>query len=76
MFPSALADGAQGTCSASAWPAACHHLPRCPAATDPDQIGALNEMDAPENMAYLHKLGTLVGARDVRPDHFPAAFDL
>lgn len=36
----------------------------------------LSEMDAPENMTALHAIGIAAGARDVKGDHFPAAFDL
>ncbi|MGH8189780.1 MAG: hypothetical protein ACREUC_24705 [Steroidobacteraceae bacterium] len=39
-------------------------------------IASLSAMDAPANMELLHRLGTLAAQRDVRPDHFPAAFDL
>jgi hypothetical protein len=46
------------------------------AAPDDRQIASLNEMDAPENMAYLHKLGTLAGQRDVKDEHFDRVFDL
>ena len=48
MFPSALADRAQGTYSASDRPATCHHLPRCPAATDPDRDAAHTVAAHPE----------------------------
>jgi hypothetical protein len=47
-----------------------------PQAPDAGQIASLSEMDAPENMAYLHKLGALAAARDVRETHFSRAFDL
>jgi predicted acylesterase/phospholipase RssA len=47
-----------------------------PTPPDADRITSLNEMDAPENMEYLHKLGTLAGNRDVKDAHFGRAFDL
>jgi predicted acylesterase/phospholipase RssA len=39
-------------------------------------ITGLSAMDAPENMALLHRLGELAGARDIDPAHFPKVFDL
>jgi predicted acylesterase/phospholipase RssA len=39
-------------------------------------VDSLNEMDAPENMAALHRLGMLAGTHDVAASHFPPAFDL
>ena len=36
----------------------------------------LTEMDAPENMQTLFKLGELRAERDVRADDFPTKFDL
>jgi uncharacterized protein len=36
----------------------------------------LTVMDAPENMAVLHRLGIAAGQRNVRSDHFPKVFDL
>jgi hypothetical protein len=39
-------------------------------------IKSLSEMDAPENMDLLHRLGTLAGERDVKPGDFAAHFDL
>jgi hypothetical protein len=47
-----------------------------PALDDVELIASLSAMDAPANMELLHRLGTLAGKRDVRHDHFPAAFDL
>ena len=47
-----------------------------PTPPDADRIRSLNEMDAPENMEYLHKLGTLAGKRDVKGAHFSQVFDL
>jgi hypothetical protein len=47
-----------------------------PTPPDAGRIASLNEMDAPENMEYLHKLGTLAGKRDVKDAHFGGAFDL
>jgi len=33
-------------------------------------------MDAPENMAALHRLGIVAGQRNCRGEDFPAVFDL
>ena len=41
-----------------------------------DKIRSLTEMDAPENMQTLFKLGELTAERDVRADDFPTKFDL
>lgn len=46
------------------------------ALADTDTIASLSEMDAPENMAVLHRLGALAGRRDVAPSHFEPVFDL
>lgn len=42
---------------------------------DADGIESLSRMDAPENMLLLHRLGMLVGERDVDPRHFRPVFD-
>jgi hypothetical protein len=47
-----------------------------PAPPDAGRIASLSAMDAPENMAYLHKLGVLGAARDVQAAHFSSTFDL
>jgi hypothetical protein len=47
-----------------------------PSPPDAGRIASLSEMDAPENMEYLHRLGTLGGQRDVKAAHFDRAFDL
>jgi hypothetical protein len=47
-----------------------------PTPPDAGRLASLNEMDAPENMDCLHKLGTLAGQRDVKDAHFARAFDL
>lgn len=47
-----------------------------PALQDAELIDSLSAMDAPANMELLHRLGALAAQRDVRPEHFPAAFDL
>jgi predicted acylesterase/phospholipase RssA len=44
--------------------------------TSSKTIKSLSEMDAPENMDVLHRLGALAGERDVRPGDFAAHFDL
>lgn len=46
-----------------------------------DQAGTLpvenlTAMDAPENMAALHRVGIALGEAKVKAGHFPAAFDL
>lgn len=46
------------------------------ALADTDRIGGLGEMDAPENMEILHRLGVLAGRRDVAASHFDPIFDL
>ena len=40
------------------------------------KVESLTEMDAPENMSTLHRLGALAGERDVMPGDFPTSFDL
>lgn len=47
-----------------------------PALTDSEEIASLSEMDAPENMSTLHRLGTLAAARDVHARDFPTQFDM
>jgi hypothetical protein len=47
-----------------------------PSLTDTDLIESLSAMDAPENMAVLHKLGVLAGDQDVNGDDFASVFDL
>lgn len=47
-----------------------------PTLTTPDTIDSLSEMDAPENMEVLHRLGILAGRRDVAASHFEPLFDL
>jgi len=46
------------------------------ATLEEEEIESLSAMDAPANMEALHRLGTLAARRDIRPDHFPGAFDL
>ena len=48
MITSALADPASGVRSASASPGACHHFPRCPAATAPGRDAARTVAAHPE----------------------------
>ncbi|MDH4094107.1 MAG: patatin-like phospholipase family protein [Betaproteobacteria bacterium] len=43
---------------------------------DEKMIASLVEMDAPDNMEILHKLGCLAAERDVRAGDYPAGFDL
>ena len=40
------------------------------------QIESLSEMDAPENMEALHRIGLALGTRDVNSGDFPSRFDL
>lgn len=40
------------------------------------QLKKLSDMDIPENMPTLHKLGELLAGRDLKPEHFPLRFDL
>lgn len=47
-----------------------------PALTNAKAIASLSEMDAPDNMDLLHRLGRLAGERDLRADDFPSVFDL
>lgn len=47
-----------------------------PSLTDSDLIESLSAMDAPENMAVLHKLGVLAGDQDINGDDFASVFDL
>ena len=47
-----------------------------PALTDTKQLEDLSKMDVPENMPALHRLGTLLAARDIKAEHFPSRFDL
>jgi hypothetical protein len=39
-------------------------------------VAALSAMDKPENMPKLDEVGMAAGAKLVKEDHFPAAFDL
>lgn len=47
-----------------------------PALQDPKVIESLSAMDSPANMTVLHRLGMLGAQRDIKSEHFPAAFDL
>ena len=47
-----------------------------PALQDPKLIESLSAMDSPANMTVLHRLGMLAAQRDIKAEHFPAAFDL
>jgi predicted acylesterase/phospholipase RssA len=47
-----------------------------PALTNADAMASLSEMDAPENMDVLHRLGMLAGRRDVSDSHFDPIFNL
>ena len=41
-----------------------------------EQVEPLSEMDAPENMSMLKKIGDLVGEKKVHANDFPTVFDL
>jgi uncharacterized protein len=43
---------------------------------DAERIESLERMDVPDNMDVLHRLGVLVGQRDVDPRDFRSVFDL
>lgn len=47
-----------------------------PSLADAERIRSLSEMDAPENMDVLHRLGALAAERDVRDADFDPVFDL
>jgi len=47
-----------------------------PSLTDDAHIASLVEMDAPENMDTLHRLGCLAAERDIQAGDFPSRFDL
>lgn len=47
-----------------------------PELTDREEIKSLSEMDIPENMDILHKLGKKAGERDVKESHFIDIFNL
>ena len=42
----------------------------------PDQIAQIRKMDDPSHMQDLAELGQKAAAKQVKPEHFPAAFDL
>jgi uncharacterized protein len=42
----------------------------------PDKIDQIRKMDDPSNLSDLADLGRLAAARQVKPEHLPAAFDL
>jgi Family of unknown function (DUF5999) len=48
MIAAAVDERAPGACPASVRPPACHHLPRCPAATAPDRGAAHTVAAHPE----------------------------
>jgi len=47
-----------------------------PSPPDAARITELSAMDAPENMPYLHRLGSLAADRDVHATDFASVFDL
>jgi hypothetical protein len=42
----------------------------------PEKLEKLAEMDKPAGMDELAELGAKVAARQVKPEHFPAEFDV
>jgi hypothetical protein len=42
----------------------------------PDKIEQIRKMDDPSNLSDLAELGRLAAAKQVKPEHLPAAFDL
>ena len=49
------------------------HVPKV---LSPDQIAQIRKMDDPSHMQDLAELGQKAAAKQVKPEHFPAAFDL
>jgi len=47
-----------------------------PSLTDSKMIESLSDMDSPENMEVLHKLGALAAKLNVNSSDFKAKFDL
>jgi hypothetical protein len=43
---------------------------------EPDKIAKMAQMDDPTNMEQLADVGRLSAAKQVKPEHFPAAFDI
>jgi hypothetical protein len=42
----------------------------------PDKLARIAEMDDPMNMDELADIGRIAAAKQVKPEHFPAAFDV
>lgn len=42
----------------------------------PDQLEKIAEMDNPANMDELAEIGEIAAKKQVKEDHFPAAFDV
>jgi uncharacterized protein len=42
----------------------------------PDSLAKIAEMDDPRNMDELAEIGRLAAAKQIKPEHFPSAFDL
>jgi hypothetical protein len=42
----------------------------------PDQLAKIAEMDNPANMDELARIGEVAAKKQVKPEHFPAAFDI
>ena len=43
---------------------------------EPDKVAKMAQMDDPTNMDQLAEVGRLSAAKQVKPEHFPAAFDI
>jgi uncharacterized protein len=41
-----------------------------------DKLGKIAEMDDPKNMDELAKIGQIAAAKQIKPEHFPACFDI
>jgi hypothetical protein len=42
----------------------------------PDKLARIAEMDDPMNMDELADIGRIAAAKQVKPEHFPASFDV
>jgi hypothetical protein len=42
----------------------------------PDELAKIAEMDNPANMDELARIGEVAAKKQVKPEHFPAAFDI
>jgi hypothetical protein len=42
----------------------------------PDELAKIAEMDNPANMDELARIGEIAAKKQVKPEHFPAVFDI